>query len=338
MNEVAIVPPDSYVAVDLQPPPFPDGVYFGLPADLYHRDLAIGSTDIKALADEPEAYWYNSPLNPLREDDDDKETPSKILGTAAHTLLLDGLDVFLKRYVRRPPEIKTLTERLRAEIAPNGEEVLPTKGYDRIIHLAKAVTDHKHLAAAFQGGMPEVSIFWTEDFEGVEIRRKARIDFLKPMGVNDLKTISPQGRGPLAIECGRAIANYKYDVQVVAYLQARAQVPRLIREGKVYGLPPERSVFHNPNHRAYLDKLRDAPGWAFVFVFITTTGPARVWGCSYRLNNPLLAQAESVVTKALWNYAYAVKTWGYEKPWVHDADELTEVTADLMPRWHGYGP
>lgn len=74
----------------------PVGLHFGLPEDLYHADPGLGSTSLKAIASNPIDFQWS------RLFDEDKDTPSKLLGSALHCRVLDGLDVFEEAYAVPP--------------------------------------------------------------------------------------------------------------------------------------------------------------------------------------------------------------------------------------------
>jgi len=196
------------------------GLYFGMPEQEYFDDPALGSGDMRALVKEgAPGYWWQSPYNPNRKDDDDK--PSLVLGKAIHKLVLEGGDAFDALFVRSPhsddmsgPEKSAATKDLKKRLADAGRfdvTVLPGDAYDRAVIASAMITRNPGLKTAFQGGMPEVSIFWTR---GDGIRRKARLDYLKgpsvknpdeyPGGVGDLKSAANFKR----IEFPRACRRY----------------------------------------------------------------------------------------------------------------------------------
>src|SRR3982750_1829488 len=63
------------------------GIYFGLAAELYHKDTALSRSDLVNLLDTPNSYWVNSWMN--------KNRPARIAtdpmeyGEAFHTLLFE---------------------------------------------------------------------------------------------------------------------------------------------------------------------------------------------------------------------------------------------------------
>jgi len=82
-----------------------------------------------------------------------------------------------------------------------------------IEYAAAMIERHPELSRAFEGGQPEVSIFWNLD--GVPM--KCRIDYLKPKAVVEYKTFSNSRRLPAGKAIAHAIAGEKYHLQAVVY-------------------------------------------------------------------------------------------------------------------------
>lgn len=307
-----------------EPAPFADGIYFGLDETAYHRDLALGSSDLKRLAAEPADYWYSSPLNP--DLPIEETTPSQLIGKAVHKLVLEGEQAFAARFIRRPDELKRLDAKARAEIAPNGQDVLPGEDFDRIRIAAGQVLANPYLSASFTGGSPEVSIFWTDTVEGEPVRRKARFDYLKPRAVVDLKSVRPMDTAAFPDTCRKAIANWGYHTQAAAYLQARAQVPALVAAGAVHG-------DHDP---AWLARVAEATAYAFVFVFWSSSGAPLTWGTILSPGNDLVTYGEGKVAAALYAYATARRRFGLRAPWI-EPQPLREIELADMPGWFQRG-
>jgi hypothetical protein len=316
--------PDSAAPGATSAPPalLADGIHFGLAEDRYFADSALGSSDLKRLAAEPADYWFASPLNPNRAPDE--TTPAQALGKAVHKLVLEGEQAFAAAFVRRPDDLARLTAKARAELAPNGETVLPGEDFDRVRRAAETVLANPHLLASFVGGAPEVSIVWTDEVDGEPVRRKARFDYLKPRAVVDLKSVSPLRVASFPDNCRRALAQWSYPVQAAAYLQARGQLARLVAEGRVYG-------DHDP---AWLARVAAAPAYAFVFVFWSTGDAPLTWGTVLSPGNEVLTIAEKTVDLALWNYVSARRAFGPDQPWVAPAP-LEELALTDLPSWWG---
>lgn len=344
--------------------PFADGIYFGLNEGAYHRDLALGSSDLKRLYAEPADYWYGSPLNPNLPPEE--TTPAQLIGKAVHKLVLEGAPAFHALYGRAPDgddllrtsddlgawlkeigqkapaskaaRIQAITAEciatgrampriadvIEAEAVTAGVTLLKPDNYDRIVQAGRAVLHNPYLAASFVGGAPEVSIFWTEQVDGEPVRRKARFDYLKPRAVVDLKSVTPRGNMSFPATCRKAIATWDYPTQAAAYLQARVQVERLARIGRVFG-------DHDPE---WLGRVALSDEHAFVFVFWSSAGAPLTWGGVFSPGNGILDLGESQVTGALWNYVAARRRHGLVAPWI-DPQPLAEIELDHMPGWFG---
>jgi hypothetical protein len=76
------------------------GIYFGMPADVYHAIPALSSTGLKNLLISAPDFYFNSWLNPLRdEDNEDGESKEwQKFGEASHIRNLEGKTVFDKLY------------------------------------------------------------------------------------------------------------------------------------------------------------------------------------------------------------------------------------------------
>lgn len=241
----------------------PDGVYFDLPENEYHADDALGSTDIKNLIIGPEIYWANTTMNPLFEP---KETKATVRGSAYHKLILEGLEAYEAAYTVQPcrddyPNALFITEEIKDALKKLGlslsgrkpvliERLLNAnpkaqiwdviieqfkddypnhtplaRNLDREIRYAsRFILANPFLRDAFSGGCSEVSIFHTID----GVRRKARIDYLKPAVHVDLKTYSNAYGSRADVAIHLAAARNGHDIQAAWYrplLQAAKTKP-----------------------------------------------------------------------------------------------------------------
>jgi len=297
------------------------GIYFDLPAPDYHADPALGSTDIKRLLASGADYWWSSPLNPNKEE---RSTPSLEFGKAVHKLVFEGHQAFAAKYVRRPPDIARLTEKKKLELFPNNETVLDEDDFDRIIISGELIARNSELATAFEGGMPEVSVFWlTPTSDAGPVRCKARFDYLKVRGIGDLKSIRNNYGRPFAEACKRAIIDYRYDLQAAHYLEGRGEFRNLIAHGLVYG-------DHDPE---WLARCAASPTFAWQWVFYQAEGAPITWSRSLSPGNPILDIAFRDRTHALGVYCEfrdafpAGEMWTLQEP-------VTELEIDEMPRWY----
>src|SRR5690606_73558 len=76
-----------------------DGIYFDLPADVYHAVPRLSSSGVQKLCVSPATFWRGSWLDPDRPDPDEDATKAQILGRAYHTARLEP-HLFEQLYVR----------------------------------------------------------------------------------------------------------------------------------------------------------------------------------------------------------------------------------------------
>jgi hypothetical protein len=297
---------------------FDDGVYFDLCDEAYHADPALGSSDMKKLATSPADYWWGSEFNRFR--DPDKETPARIIGRAVHRYVLEGRSAFLQDYA--PHELSGTTREAKAEkaaIIESGRTPIKRADFDRILAAGEVIRANPQLAPAFDGGRPEVSVFWTRD----GIRRKARIDYLKPRANVDLKSISNIRELPFPVACRRAIASYRYDVQAVHYLEARQAMRQLVADGAVAG-------DHDPE---WLRACVASETYAHVVVFWQKENSPLTWGATLSEGNPILEVARNSILRAEENWRRLVANFGFDTPWL-ESQPLEELDMSEMPGWY----
>jgi hypothetical protein len=78
-----------------------DGVYFDLPAEVYHAVPRLSSSGLQKLCVSPATFWRGSWLDPDAPELDEEETKAQQLGKAYHTARLEP-DEFHVRYCRQP--------------------------------------------------------------------------------------------------------------------------------------------------------------------------------------------------------------------------------------------
>jgi hypothetical protein len=297
-----------------------EGLYFDLPEEAYHADPALGSTDVKNLRTSGPDYWWNSPHNPDRPKRND--TPYQEFGTAFHVRVLYGKQAFESQYVRRPDDLVTLTAKARAELCPNGEIVLKGEDYDRIQLLANLVGKTPDLAEAFEGGAPEVSVFWREIINGSAVPCKARFDYLKKRGIGDLKSIRNYRGRSFPEACANAINEYRYDIQAAHYLAGRSHLARFVRDGLVHG-----------DHSQEWLLAAAASEFAFQIVFFQADSAPIGWTRVFSPGNSVLDIATQHRAQALETYVSYMSKFGPDKMWLLDI-EVCELDIEEMPKWY----
>lgn len=300
----------------------PIGIHFGLDETLYHADEGIGSTQIRQLARNPEDYWYYSAMNPKRPPD--KSTPGQLRGSAMHCFLFYGEATFDARYMRGPDQDgMTTTEKgastkaANAKAASLGLECLKADHYDRAVIASAMIKKNPNLAVAFEGGMSEVSIIYEKD----GVRRKARLDYLKLRGLGDLKGCANRFDKEFGGACIGDITNYHYHEQMSWYMDARAEIPKLVADGAVHG-------DHDPE---WIKKLAAAKAWGWQWVFIQTEGAPITWSKSISPANPMVEIGRLANKRGIDNFKAYVDKYGREQ-WVK-VEPVTELFVEEMPPW-----
>jgi hypothetical protein len=337
---------------------YENGVYFDLPAENYHADPALGATSLKALTYDPALYWFESGFNPLRQEE--QPTKAQTIGTAVHTMVLDGPEAFKARYrpmpgneaMRNADEIEAwlkargikpartkkamiaqaveadpdilIHDHQIAKAEAQGIILLRPEDYTRIVQAAQTIAANPHLRNAVRAGYREVSVFWSQEVDGFPIRRKARFDYLRPRAVVDLKSITPAFGKGFDAECRRAIVNWRYDIQAAAYLQARAQLAQHVAAGRVFG----------DVDREWLNRVAAQTEYAFVFVFWASDGAPLTWGGVLSPGNPILEVAEASIETALRTYLRCVQGFAEGAPWI-EPQPLQEIFWEDMPAYFG---
>lgn len=299
------------------------GIYFGLPMEVYLADDALGSTDMRHLRRNPTSYWRNSSMNPKRVR---KSKDYLTRGTAMHTMLFDGEGAFASLYMRgavhtedmTPSEKGAMTKEANKKAAAMGMTALPADDFERILEARTIIRMNPDMATSFSNGFAEVSVFWTRD----GVRRKARIDYLKILGLGDLKSVA----NPYDIDfeecCRYAIARYRYDLQAAHYLEARAVITHWGRVGI-------EAISHGNYDAELLKKIAANEGAGWQWVFYCTEGPPDA--CSYKLvhGNPMIEGAQRDIEIAVSRYVRLKAQFG-EKQWVL-IKPPQHLTYDMMP-------
>jgi hypothetical protein len=337
-----------------------EGIYLDLPHDEYLADPALGSSSIKALAYSPAAFWYNSTLNPAYVPEG--STKAQTVGTAFHVLTLEGPAAFKGRFILEPgPEyMRTVAElsdfvrskgekppKLKSEVIDAvlaidptakiydaaimdaraaGKQVLKEDDYASVVTAGGAISANPALAPALSGeGRSEVSIFWTEDVDGMPVRLKARFDRLKPRAIVDLKKIQPTFGRDFATECRRAIASYRYDIQVEHYFRGRSRFAEFWNAGLVFGAQDIVDAAEG-----WGSMCAGAEDWAFCLIFWAFGSVPFTWGAVLSPPNPILEISRAEIDKALAAYARCSREFEPGQPWL-EYEPLTEITIDELP-------
>lgn len=133
------------------------------------------------------------------------------LGHAAHTLVL-GSGPQLVLVDAEEWRTKAVKEEV-AEIRAAGHVPMRPSDFDAAYAMAGAVREHPIAAKLLTGGVPERTLIWRDEATGVLCR--AKVDWLRPDGIVDLKTCESAAAEALS----KSAHNYGYAIQAPFYLR-----------------------------------------------------------------------------------------------------------------------
>lgn len=338
----------------------PDGVYFGLSEESYFADDALGSTDLKRLLLSGAEYWYYSLHNPHRPEDE--ETRARRNGHAFHTCILFGQEEFERQYVCElskedfPDALVTIDDLKRelrkigggvsgtkAELiarlngmssrfqvwdelvaaqAASGRKILKAEDYWRIITASDSIRATPVLERCFENGVPEVSVFWTDD----GVRFRARFDYLRYQSIVDLKSFTNVTRKPPEMAVVSAIYNYSYDMQAAHYLNARERMRGFVRDERVFG----------EVDREWLKALAEVDNYIFTFVFHSLNGAPISEPVNIIPGSIPEGAAAADIGRAVDRFKQYRDKFG-DGQWFHLA-RMRTLTEDMIPAWHRTAP
>lgn len=281
-------------------PVIPDGVYDGVPEELYHghRHSLSSSGARKLLPPSCPALF--------RWEQDHGRPPKRVfdLGHAAHNRVLGvGADLVVvqktaKDGTRTPADdYRTASaQEHRDEIRAQGKVPVLAAELAVVDAMAKAIREHPVTRVLFDpdlGGQPEQSLFWLDP--AFEVLRRARVDWLPPTR-DDGRLIVPDYKSTTSAELraiAKSLASFGYHMQDAWY-------------------------------RDLLVGLGIAEAPAFVFVFQEKTPPflitvAEIDAPSLRVGRKKNAQALDVFAECT-----ATDEW---------PSYSTEVELISLPRW-----
>jgi hypothetical protein len=313
----------------------PLGIYFSMGESEYHQDCALGSSSLKTLSYSPQSWWWHSLYNPLRPAEED--TPAKIYGRAVHKIILEGRAEFDRLY--GPKELNWATKEGKLEkqsFIDAKKTALPRELYDRAAITGGIVRANPATAEALEGGVgSEVSVFWRNK-RG--IKKKARFDRLKLKAIIDIKNVANERQISFPNACLRKIDEFSWHIQAEAYREARLAMPKLLREGAVFG-----------EHDAkLLERTVASPEWAWIWIFVQSSGAPLTWSRMLTFKkqivdkdgvvttdgviSPIYQIARARIAKAEENYLSYMEEFGPNTPWI-TAEPIKELHYEDLPSW-----
>jgi PDDEXK-like domain of unknown function (DUF3799)/SAP domain len=340
--------------------PSAPGVYFGLSSADYHADPSLGSSDIKRLLRSPSDYWWESHLNPDRPPDKDTPAMQKGRALHKLVLegeeAFESAFISEPQPAAYPGALVTLDD-LKAKCRELGEPISGTKSdlakrikakdpaaiiWDEILatfralaigletmkadamrevrQAAASITLNPHLARAFQGGIPEVSVFWVDEYG---IACKCRLDWLKPRTIVDLKKCTNVRERPFDLAVMLAIAEYRYDISARHYLDGYAYLYEFAAEGRIFGECPLKPGWHQ--------RIMPPDEMRWTWVFHATEGAPVTKGLELLPGSSALNRAAREIVQAKRIYVDCLEKYG-ERQWISDAPIAALNDTDL-PAW-----
>lgn len=181
---------------------YPPGIYPGISNRDYHADPALGSTSLKTLALKTPAHYLHDKQHP-------KFSDAFTLGTAAHSLILEG-DTSSIVVVEADNWLTKAAKEAKAAALADGKQPLLTKEWVQVQAMRDAVMNHEVASQYFTNHKAEQSVFWAED----GLMLKCRPDAWLPGVIVDLKTTVDANPN----EFGKTAFNYGYFMSAAHYI------------------------------------------------------------------------------------------------------------------------
>jgi hypothetical protein len=191
-----------------------EGFVEGMPFPEYLAVEALSASSArKLLPPSCPALFRQEQLTPYTSDRMD-------LGKVAHAVILEGLSVD-DTALEVPGDWRTKDAKARLEEASErGLIPLHSKDFQAVAGMVASIRANRLASALFDGGQPEVSMFWQDQRTGIS--RKGRLDMLaqpRKSGrriIPDLKTAASAE----PVEWAKSAANLGYGMQAAAYEDA----------------------------------------------------------------------------------------------------------------------
>lgn len=283
-----------------------DGVYFDMSFDEYLSLQCLTNSGVKQLCTSPMDFWGDK--HGLKES---YTTNAMSFGTMAHKLLLEGQAAFNAEYVIKPDDVKFNTKAGKEWKAnfPEYTNFVKQSDVNKVQIVRNIVEQIPEYKTLLDSGHPEVTLIWTEEIDGFQVKCAARCDKLGEHGIVDLKTFSNDYGFTVPDAIGRAIGNYKYFVQCQWYLRG---LKALKSQGFCDNIPEE-----------------------FAFFFVQSDGIPNIAVRKVEKINEMvpayMRQGEIYIQKAFQVYAQNMKIHGWDAPWI--SKSIAPLTDDIIPNY-----
>jgi len=196
----------------------------------------------------------------------------------------------------------------------NGLEVLKPDVMREVRQAAASITLNPHLARAFQGGVPEVSVFWSDEHG---IACKCRLDWLKPRTIVDIKKCANVRERPFDVAVLLAIAAYRYDVSARHYLDGFRHLYQFAAEGRIFGACPLKPGWHR--------RIAPPDAMCWTWVFHQTEGAPVTKGLELLPASSALHPAAREIVQAKQTYRECLEKFATTQ-WVSDTRKVMALS------------
>lgn len=287
-----------------------NGIYFNMPDEEYHSIERLSSSGMRDILESPTKFWFNSRFNPLFEE---KKSEAMDAGTMFHAYILEGEQAFNEKYVVMPSEIEAMNKNSSSFKLWKAAQTKKIISWQKYFEMKKIVRyleqEGQILSTSFmKEGMPEVSIFWTDE-RGID--RKARIDRLRISSFVDLKTYSTDKVGDLESYISKYFFTYKVFLQMVNYRQALFAAKEF-EKGQVSG---------NKEQKKFFDEVRQSEDYVPFVLFVNRILPqARIKAFTKENCSDLWRLGEKMIEDASTKYIDNLKKYGKNSAWLEEVD------------------
>lgn len=162
----------------------------------YHANSAVSRSNLKLFSQRP-SLFKKYMEGKLTHD----ELPAMAFGTAAHTLVLEGMDVFDGQYAVLPADYDGRTKagkELMHEIMASGKIPLKPEDFDLLCEIHGSVFANPVAAALMKQGYPEISWRLHDNVFGIQCRSDWFCKAAPAFGIED--ELLPEEGEPYALD------------------------------------------------------------------------------------------------------------------------------------------
>jgi len=200
-------------------------------AERYFSDAGLNASTIKACV---------ASLNPIQividrgvaQQSISTTSPAMVLGSAAHTMILEGAGVYKGLYAVEPSvdrRTKVGKSTLAAWLLDHGNKTAIKPEADILVRgMSEKVKGCAHAKQFLRNGKAEGAYYWIDGETGAKC--KARLDYVQDGLVVDLKTCKDASISGFT----SAVGNFRYHVQAAWYLRAYRECTGLEPKGFVF--------------------------------------------------------------------------------------------------------